>query len=81
MPPEILANVIRGETVESVHRGHAIAIDGDGQTILSLGSPETVTFFRSACKALQALPFITSGACDALGYSEEEIALACASHS
>jgi len=81
MKSEILANVIRGETVESIHRGHVIAIDGDGQTVLSLGSPETVTFFRSACKALQALPFITSGACDALGYSEEEIALACASHS
>lgn len=81
MKSEILANVIRGETIESVHRGHVIAIDGDGQTVLSLGSPETVTFFRSACKALQALPFITSGACDELGYSEEEIALACASHS
>lgn len=81
MPPKILANVTRGETVESIHRGHAVAIDGDGNTILSLGEPKTVTFFRSACKPLQALPFITSGACDALGYSEEEIALACASHS
>ena len=81
MRPVILANVIRGETVESVHRGHLIAIGGNGETVLSLGSPETVTFLRSACKALQALPFITSGACDALGYSEEEIALACSSHS
>lgn len=77
----ILANVIRGETVESVHRGHLIVIDGNGETIVSLGAPDTVTFFRSACKAFQALPFITSGAADALGYSEEEIALACASHS
>jgi len=81
MPPPILANVIRGETIESVHRGHVIAITGDGEKVLSLGSPETVTFFRSACKPFQALPFITSGACDALGYSDEEIALACASHS
>ncbi|HKP68355.1 MAG TPA: asparaginase [Pyrinomonadaceae bacterium] len=81
MPTAVLANVTRGETVESVHRGHAIAIIGDGETVMSLGSPETVTFFRSACKPFQALPFITSGACDALGYSEEEIALACASHS
>ncbi len=48
---------------------------------MSLGSPDTVTFFRSACKAFQAMPFITTGAADALGYSEEEIALACASHS
>jgi L-asparaginase II len=81
MPPVILANVIRGETVESIHRGHVIAIDGAGKTVLSLGQPETITFFRSACKPFQAMPFITSGACDALGYSDEEIALACASHS
>ncbi|MEP6703563.1 MAG: asparaginase [Acidobacteriota bacterium] len=81
MKSAILANVIRGETVESIHRGHLIVIDGSAETILGLGSPDTVTFFRSACKAFQAVPFITSGACDALGYSEEEIALACASHS
>ncbi|MBA3354078.1 MAG: asparaginase [Blastocatellia bacterium] len=81
MPSAILANVIRGETVESVHRGHLIVIDGRGDTVLSIGAPETVTFFRSACKAIQAIPCITSGAADALGFSEEEIALACASHS
>jgi L-asparaginase II len=81
MKSSILANVIRGETVESVHCGHLIVIDGSGATILSLGSPDTVTFFRSACKAFQAIPFITSGAADELGYSEEEIALACSSHS
>ena len=81
MPPAILANVIRGETVESIHRGHLIAIDGKGEKVLTLGLPDTVTFFRSACKPFQALPFITTGACDEFGYSEEEIALACASHS
>ncbi|HUR99273.1 MAG TPA: asparaginase [Pyrinomonadaceae bacterium] len=81
MQPAILANVIRGETVESIHRGHVIAVDGNGERILSLGDPEMVTFFRSACKPFQAMPFITSGVCDAHGYSDEEIALACASHS
>jgi L-asparaginase II len=81
MPPAILANVIRGETVESVHRGHILAIDGAGNEVLRAGKPETVTFFRSACKPFQALPFITSGAADAFGYSDEEIALASASHS
>jgi len=81
MRSSILANVIRGETVESVHRGHLIAINGEGEMVIDIGAPDTVTFFRSACKAFQALPFITSGACDAFGYSEEEVALACASHS
>ena len=81
MPAEILAQVTRGGIVESIHRGHLIVIDGRGETVASLGDPETTTFFRSAAKAFQALPFITSGAADAFGYSEEEIALACASHS
>lgn len=81
MGSKVLANVFRGETVESVHRGHLIAIDGDGDVIMSIGAPATKTYFRSAAKALQAMPFIVSGAAHELGYSEEEIALACASHS
>lgn len=81
MTSEILAQVIRGETVESIHRGHFIVIDGDGQTVASMGDPQAVTFFRSACKAFQAIPFITSGAADAFSFTEDEIALAVASHS
>ncbi len=81
MPSEVLAQVIRGETVESIHRGHLIVLDGEGKTITRVGDPKTVTFFRSAAKPFQALPLITSGAADAFGFSEEEIALACASHS
>ena len=78
---QILANVIRGETVESIHRGHLIVIDGDGKTIASLGEPSTVTYFRSAAKAFQMIPCITSGAAEAFDFTEGEIALACASHS
>ncbi|MCB1023202.1 MAG: asparaginase [Acidobacteria bacterium] len=77
----ILAKVFRGETLESIHRGHIVAFDGEGNTILSVGEPETVTFWRSASKIFQAIPFITSGAADAFGFNEREIALACASHS
>lgn len=81
MNSEILAKVIRGETVESVHRGHLIIVDGNGKTVFSLGEPETVTFWRSSAKAFQAIPFLVSGAADAFGFSEKEIALACGSHS
>ena len=81
MKSEILAEVIRGDTVESIHRGHVIVIGGDGKTIFQMGDPSTVTFYRSACKPFQAMPLITSGAADVFGFSEEEIALACASHS
>ncbi len=81
MEPEILAKVIRGETVESVHRGHLIATDGAGKVHLSFGDPHTVTYFRSASKPFQAMPFIASGAANAFGFTEDEIAMACASHS
>ena len=81
MQPEILAHVIRGNTVESVHRGHLSVIDGGGNVVASLGDPATVTYFRSACKAFQAIPCITSGAADRFGFTADEIAMACASHS
>jgi len=42
MQSEILARVIRGETIESIHRGHLIVVDGDGRTLVSLGNAETV---------------------------------------
>lgn len=81
MPAEILANVIRGSTVESVHTGHLFIVDGEGREVASLGDPSTVTYFRSAAKAFQLIPCITSGAADAFGFDEKEIALGAASHS
>ena len=71
---------MRGKTVESVHFGHLIVVDADGKTVAAIGDAETVTFWRSAAKAFQAIPFVTSGAADSFGFSEKEIALACASH-
>ncbi len=81
MPPEILAKVIRGETVESVHRGHIFAVDGEGNTVISVGDPSMVTYFRSAAKPFQTFPVITSGAAEAFGFTEDEIAMTIASHS
>jgi L-asparaginase II len=81
MNAEIFAKVIRGNTIESIHRGHIIVLDGDGQKIFSLGNPEFITFSRSAIKPFQAIPFLLSGAAEHFGLLENEIALACASHS
>lgn len=81
MNSEILAKVIRGETIESIHRGHIIILDGDGKEIFTLGNPDFVTFFRSAAKPFQSIPFLLSGAAERFGFSENEIALSCASHS
>lgn len=81
MHSEVLVHVIRGETVESIHRGHIFVVDGEGKTVVSIGDPLTVTYFRSAAKPFQAMPLITSGAADAFGFSDDEIAMAIASHS
>lgn len=75
-----LVEVWRGQMIESRHRGHLIVIDGNGKIIASLGNPDTVTCLRSAAKPFQAIPFIRSGAIDRFGFSEKELALACASH-
>lgn len=81
MESEILAKAIRGETIESIHRGHLIILSGAGEIVARLGDPETVTFWRSSAKPFQTLPFLLSGAADAFGFEENEIALACGSHS
>ncbi len=78
---EPLVKVTRGAIVESRHRGHVVAVEPDGRVIAFLGVPETVTYLRSSAKPHQAIPLITSGAADRFGFTEAEIALACASHS
>ncbi|MGB7924434.1 MAG: asparaginase [Pyrinomonadaceae bacterium] len=78
--PEPLVEVRRGSITESRHRGHIAAVDADGQIIASLGVPETLTYLRSSAKPHQAVPLIASGAADRFGFTEREIAVACASH-
>ena len=78
---EPLVEVTRGGITESRHRGHVAVVDPDGNIVASLGRPETVTYLRSSAKPHQAIPLIASGAADRFGFTEQEIALACASHS
>lgn len=79
--PEPLVQVTRGSITESRHRGHIMAVESDGTIAAYLGAPETVTYLRSSAKPHQALPLLESGAADRFGFTEEEIALACSSHS
>jgi L-asparaginase II len=77
----VLVEAWRGDTVESIHRGSVAVVDGDGVLVAALGDIERPVFARSAIKLLQALPLVESGAADRLGLGDEELALACASHS
>jgi L-asparaginase II len=76
----VLVEVLRGALVESRHRGALAVVDADGATVLALGDVARPVYPRSAVKPLQALPLIESGAADRFGLSDEELALACASH-
>ncbi|MCB2134927.1 MAG: asparaginase [Rhodobacteraceae bacterium] len=70
----------RGGMQESVHMGHAVICDDTGAIVEAWGDPETIIFPRSSSKMIQALPLIESGAADAAGLREDQLALACASH-
>lgn len=77
---EPMAELWRGGLLESVHTGHAVICDAQGQIVESWGNPAEIIFPRSSCKMIQALPLMESGAFDAAGLTEPHAAFACASH-
>lgn len=81
MTNPVLVEVLRGAIVESAHRGAIAVFDADGKPVWEIGDTARPVFPRSAVKAIQALPLVESGAADAFGFGNRELALACASHS
>ena len=77
----VLVEVVRGDAVESRHRGAAAVVDAAGRLVESWGDIGRPVYARSAAKPLQALPLIESGAAARFRLTDIEIALACASHS
>lgn len=75
-----LVHIIRGPVVECIHRGHVAVWHHDSGLLASWGMPGKAILPRSACKMMQALPLVESGAADAAGLSSRHLALACASH-
>jgi L-asparaginase II len=78
--PAPLVDVRRGQITESRHRGHVVAVDAEGRCVARLGQPEVTTYLRSSAKPFQAVPLVATGAADHFGFTEKEIAIACASH-
>lgn len=71
-----MAEVVRGDFVESVHLGHAVVVDGDGEVVWAAGDPDVTMLPRSSAKPLQAAASQTAGA----GLSGTLLAVACGSH-
>ena len=65
----------RGDVVEATHVVHAVAVR-DGAVVLEAGDPGLVCFLRSSAKPLQALAAVRARP----DLTDEEIAIACASH-
>ncbi len=76
-----LVEVTRGSIVESIHFGAFMVVDSKGSVIASQGNPDLVTYPRSSMKPFQALPFIERGGAEKFGFTDQEIAIICASHS
>ena len=76
----ILCRVTRGDLTESIHVAFAVAVDEKDEILFSTGDPYHLTCIRSSLKPFQAAAAIKAGAMDAAGFTEKEIALACASH-
>ena len=72
--------VTRGANIESRHRVHA-AVVGQGDKVVAVArDPSLVTMWRSCSKFFQVMPLLSSGGFDDLGWGDEELVLACASH-
>ena len=75
-----LVAATRGEVIENIHQGIAIAIDSNYRIIKHWGDASTEIFPRSALKPIQAFGIITTGTDKGLKLKDEQIALATSSH-
>ena len=80
MTNPVIAEVTRGDIIESRHRGAYAVVDRAGHVVAAEGGIAAAVYPRSAIKAFQCLPVIESGAADHFGFTDEEIALCCSSH-
>ena len=75
-----LVAATRGEVIENIHQGIAIAIDSNYRIIKKWGDTTAEIFPRSALKPIQTFGIISTGTDKALKLKDEQIALATSSH-
>lgn len=78
--PPILAEVRRGDLVESRHRGHVVQVNVAGEIERAIGDPTVEVTLRSSVKPFALVALVESGAADDLGLSPAELAVMAASH-
>lgn len=77
---EVLVEITRGPILESRHHGSVAVVNSTGRLLNYAGNPYQIICMRSAAKPIQALNVILTGAADCYSFSDEELAIICASH-
>jgi len=70
----------RDPLIESSYAVNVVVSRPNGEIVAQAGDPNRVIVMRSSAKPFQALPMLMDGAADRFAVSEQELALACASH-
>jgi len=76
----LVSKFLRGSAVESFHVGYAVIVDEKDTLLFAAGEPDYPVFIRSAAKPFQAVAVLEAGAMEKYKFSEEELAVMCASH-
>ena len=72
---------LRSGIIESSHVISVAVCRPDGSVVARSGDPQRFSVMRSSAKPFQALPLMRDGVVSRFGITEQELALACASHS
>ncbi len=72
--------VTRGAAIESQHRVHAAVVDATGRLLAGAHEQDRLTHWRSCAKPFQVMPLIDGGGFDRVGWGDDQLALAVASH-
>jgi L-asparaginase II len=71
----------RGGIIENRHHISIAVVNSENKLVASSGNPALPAHLRSSAKPFQVQALFQSGAAKKFGFTEKEIALACASHS
>ena len=81
MSHPIMSFAIRSDRGESVHLSAAVLMGTEGEAVFSAGMVDVPFYVRSAAKPYQAIALLVSGAREQYQLTDEDLAIACASHS
>ncbi|MGD0019489.1 MAG: asparaginase [Candidatus Limnocylindrales bacterium] len=80
-PAPVLVRQVRGDVVESRHRGSIVQVDVDGTVRRVLGDPDVVVNLRSAVKPFGLVALVEARGIEAFDLSTAELAIMAGSHS